>query len=191
MALWSNTDAAESKPKWIATADLPFTFFVDETEAQKKSNKDKGINGAGWWDIREYKDSDGTSRYKTILLVAMTTPFATSADASDDATVADIEAVITIGTQPTTQAITLGAATFAVVATVAPSGTVTYQWQKALASANTKFANIIGQTASSIILSGQTAANTGDRYRVVVSSTTGAPKVTSNAVPLTFVSIAE
>ena len=190
MALWGNTDAAGSKPKWIATADLPFTFFVDEAEGAKKANHDKGINGAGWWDIREYKDSDGTSRYKTILLVAMSTPVATSGDAADDATVADIEAVITIGTQPTTQAITLGAATFAVVATVAPSGTVTYQWQKALASANTKFANVIGQTASSIILAGQTAANTGDRYRVVVTSTTGAVKVTSNAVPLTFVSIA-
>ena len=190
MALWGNTDVSGSKPKFVKTADLPFTFFVDETEAQKKANKDKGINGAGWWDIREYKDSDGNSRYKTILLVAMTTPFATSGDNGDDDTVADVESIITIVTQPTTQAITLGAATLSVTATVAPSGTVTYQWQKALASANTKFTNIIGQTASSIILSGQTAANTGDRYRVVLTSTSGAPKVTSNAVPLTFVSIA-
>jgi hypothetical protein len=188
MALWGNTDATESKPKFVKDADLPFTFFVDEAEAQKKANKDKGINGAGWWDIREYKDSDGTPRYKTILLVAMTTPFATSGDASDDATVADIEAIVTIGTQPTAQNTSAGAATFAVVATVAPSGTVTYQWQKALASKNTKFSDVIGQTAASIILSGQTAANTGDRYRVVITSTTGAPKVTSNAVILTFVS---
>jgi hypothetical protein len=190
MALWGNTDVEGSKPKWIATADLPFTFFVDETEAQKKTNHDKGINGAGWWDIREYKDSSGASRYKTILLVAMTTPFAVSGDASDDDTVADVEVAITIGTQPTTQAITLGAATFSVSATVAPSGTVTYQWQKALAAANTKFANVIGQTAASIILAGQTVANTGDRYRVVISSTSGAVKVNSNAVSLTFVSSA-
>jgi len=188
MALWGNTDASESKPKFVATADLPFTFFVDEVEAQKKANKDKGINGAGWWDIRELKDSEGNTTYHTILLVAMTTPVATSSDVADDATVADIEAIITIGTQPTAQNTSAGAATFSVVATVAPSGTVTYQWQKALASANTKFANVVGQTSSSIVLSGQTASNTGDRYRVVVSSTTGAPKVNSNAVILTYVS---
>jgi hypothetical protein len=188
MALWSNTDVNGSKPKWIATADLPFTFFVDETEGAKKANKDKGINGAGWWDIREYKDSVGSTRYKTILLVAMSTPAATSGDAADDVTVADIEAVITIGTQPTAQNTSGGSATFSVVATVAPSGTVTYQWQKAVSSANTKFANVVGQTASSIILAGQLAGNTGDRYRVVISSTTGAVKVNSNAVILTFVS---
>ena len=188
MALWKNTDATESKPKFVATADLPFTFFVDETEAQKPANKAKGINGAGWWDIREKTDSEGNKTYKTVLLVSMTTPFATSGDNTDDAIVADVNAIITIGTQPTAQETDTGAATFAVVATVAPSGTVTYQWQKALASKNTKFSDIVGQTASSIVLSGQTVSNDGDRYRVVIKSTSGAPHVTSNAVMLTYVS---
>lgn len=182
------TITGQDSPKWINQQDLAYTFFVDETEAKLVANHNKGINGAGWWDIREYKDSEGASRAKCLLLVAMTTAAATSGDAADDAIVADVEAVITIGTQPTAQNTSTGAATFTSAATVAPSGTVTYQWQKALASANTKFANVIGQTASSIILAGQTSTNTGDRYRVVVSSTSGAPFVNSNAVALTFVS---
>ena len=188
MSLWSNTDETVSKPKFIADADLPFTFFVDETEGAKKANHDKGINGAGWWDIRTYKDSEGNTRYKTILLVAMGTPSATSSDANDDATVADVEAVVTIVTQPTTQAITSGAATLSVTATVTPSGTVTYQWQRARVASPTRFANMTGETATSLVLSGQLAANAGDRYRVVLSSTSGAPFVNSNAVALTFVS---
>lgn len=184
------TISGQDSPKWILQQDLAYTFFVDQTEAGLVANHAKGISGAGWWDIREYTDSSGTARTKCLLLIAMTTAAATSLDAADDALVADVETIVAIGTQPTTQPITLGAATFSVVAT-ASSGTVTYQWQIALAAANTKFANVIGQTAASIILSAKTAANTGDRYRVIVSSTTaGAPKVTSNAVPLTFVSIA-
>ena len=182
------TITGQDSPKWILQQDLAYTFFVDETESKLAANHNKGISGAGWWDIREYKDSAGESRAKCLLLVAMTTAAATSGDAADDTIVSDVEAVITIGTQPTTQAITLGAATFTAAATVAPSGTVTYQWQRALASANTRFANVVGQTSASIVLAAQTAANAGDRYRVVVSSTTGAPFVNSNAVALTFVS---
>jgi len=188
MSLWSNTDADGSKPKFVATADLPFTFFVDETEGAKKANHDKGINGAGWWDIRTYKDSDGNTRYKTKLLVAMGTTAAVAGDAADDATAADVEAIITIGTQPTTQAITLGAATLSVTATVAPSGTVTYQWQRARVASPTRFANVAAATSSSLVLAGQLAANAGDLYRVVVSSDSGAPFVNSAAVALTFVS---
>jgi hypothetical protein len=188
------TITGQDSPKWILQQDLATTFFVDETEAKLAANHNKGINGAGWWDIREYKDSAGASRAKCLLLVAMTTAAATSGDAADDALVADVNAVVTITVQPTTQAITAGAATLSVTATVAPSGTVTYQWQKALAANNTKFANLInngtvsGALTNSLALTGQLAAAAGDRYRVVVSSDSGAVKVNSNAVALTFVS---
>lgn len=64
-------------------------FFVDETEAQVATNKAKGITGAGWWKIVTYTDAQSATRYKTELLVACSTPFATSGDATDDATVAD------------------------------------------------------------------------------------------------------
>lgn len=182
------TITGQDSPKWIAQQDLATTFFVDETEAKLAANHNKGISGAGWWDIKEYKDSAGASRTKCLLLVAMTTANATSGDAADNALVASVEALVTITVQPTTQAITAGAATLSVTATVAPSGTVTYQWQKALAANNTKFTNVAAATSSSLALTGQLAAAAGDRYRVVVSSDSGAVKVNSNAVALTFVS---
>ena len=182
------TITGQDSPKWIAQQDLAYTFFVDITEANQLANHNKGINGAGWWDIREYKDSEGNSRYKCILIVAISTAAATSLDATDDTVIADVNAVVTIGTQPTAQNTSTGGATFTVAASLAGGGALTYQWQKALAAANTRFANVVGQTATSITLAGQIAGNTGDRYRVVVSSDSGAVKVNSNAVVLTFVS---
>ena len=172
-------------PNYVPQEELASIFFVDETEAQVAANHNRGINGGGWWKIVEYVDSEGSTRFKTECLVAMGTPAATSGDAADDTIAADVVATITIGTQPTTQTTISGAATFTAAATVT-SGTVTYQWQKALAASPAKFANVSAATSASIVLSGQLAANTGDKYRVIVASTTGAPRVTSNAVALTF-----
>ena len=117
----------------------------------------------------------------------MTVLNAVSGDANDDLTVADTENTITISVQPAAQNTSAGAATFAVTA-AATSGTVTYQWQKATVG-STRFANVGGATSSSIVLSGQTSANTGDRYRVVLNTTgQGAVPVTSSPATLTFVS---
>jgi hypothetical protein len=172
-------------PNYVPQAELANVFFVDETEAQLASNHNRGINGGGWWKIVEYVDSEGSTRFKTECLVAMGTPAATSGDAADDTIAADVAATITIGTQPSAQTTVSGAATFTAAATVT-SGTVTYQWQKALAASPAKFANVSAETAASIVLAGQLAANTGDKYRVIVASTTGADRKTSNAVALTF-----
>ena len=103
------TITGQDCPKWIAQQDLATTFFVDQTEANLAANHNKGISGAGWWDIREYKDSSGASRTKCLLLVAMTTANATSGDIADNSLVASVEALVTITVQPTTQAITAGA----------------------------------------------------------------------------------
>ena len=177
-------------PKYISQEELQYIFFVSEEEAMILSNHNKGINGTGWWKIKEYVDSEGNPRHKTELLVAMDVLNAVSGDANatEDLTVADVSAVLSISVQPTTQAITLGAATFAVTAAVTGGGAVTYQWQKAVVGSN-KFVAVGGATNSSIILSGQTAANTGDRYRVLLGSTVqGATAITSDSAVLTFVS---
>lgn len=175
-------------PKYILQDDLQYIFFVSEEEALIDSNKTKGINGAGWWKIVEYTDSDGNPRHKTELLVAMDVLNAVSSDAADDLIVADASAIISISVQPTTQAITSGAATFSVTASVTGGGAVTYQWQKAVVG-SAKFVAVGGATSASLVLSAQTAANTGDRYRVLLGSTTqGATAVTSSAAVLTFVS---
>jgi hypothetical protein len=188
MALWGKTDVTGSKPKYLNANDAAKAFFVSSEEAALKTNHDKGINGAGWWLINEYTDSAGKPRYKAECLVAMSVANVVSGDAADDTTVADAEVTLTIGTQPAAQNTSAGAATFSITVTVNNGGTVTYQWQRAPVATPTKFANIAGATSSSVVLSGRTSANTGDLYRCVLSSTTGAVKATSSAAALTFVS---
>ena len=186
MALWGKTDATGSKPKHLNATDAAVAFFVSREEAALKTNHDKGITGAGWWLIKEYTDSSGKPRYKAECLVAMSVANAVSGDAADDATVSDIEVALTISAQPAAQTTVSGAATFGITATVSNGGTVTYQWQRAPAAASTKFVNIPSATSATVAVTGRTLANTGDLYRCVLSSTTGAVKVNSNAATLTF-----
>ena len=187
MALWGKTDADASRPKYLLDpAILAKAIFVDETEAQQKSNHDRGLNGAGWWLYNTYTDADGNTRYKTELLVAITESAANAGDRADDTKAADAAYTISISSQPSNQNTSSGGATFSVTASVtAGGGTIAYQWQKK-AVGSTRWTNVSGETSSSIALTGQLAGNTGDQYRVVLSSTSGAVKVTSNAATLTF-----
>jgi hypothetical protein len=184
MALWGKTDASGSKPKFLNATDAAKAVFVSAEEAVLKTNKDKGILGAGWWLVNEYTDAAGVTRYKSEHIIAMSVANAVSGDAADDAKVADIEIVITIGTQPTAQSAVAGEATFTVVASV-NSGAVTYQWQKKESGA-TRWTNVSGATSASLALTGLTAgADNGDQYRVVLGSDSGAKKVNSDAATLT------
>lgn len=185
MALWNKTDAELSKPKYLNATDKANAVFVSREEAVLKTNKDKGITGAGWWLVKEYKDATGANRYKSECLVAMSVANAISGDAADDAKVADVEVTLTVGTQPANQTSVSGAATFTVVAT-ASTGTVTYQWQRALAATPTRFSNVTGATTDTLVLAGVIAGDTGNKYRVVLSSDSGAVKVNSSAATLTF-----
>ena len=184
MPLWGKTDATGSKPKYLSSADAANAVFVSKEEAVLKTNKDKGILGAGWWLVKEFKDADGKPRYKSELLVAMSIANAVSGDANDDATVADVEVTITVSAQPANQTTVSGAATFSVTAS-ASSGTMTYQWQKKAAGAQ-RWADIAGATGATRALTGQTSAANGDQYRVILGSSSGAVNVTSNAATLTF-----
>ena len=184
MPLWGKTDASGSKPKYLSAADAANAVFVSAEEAVLKTNKDKGILGAGWWLVKEFTDADGKTRYKSEHLVAMTVANATSGDAADDAKVADVNVTITISAQPAAQTTVAGAATFTVTAS-ASTGNATYQWQKKLAGA-ARWVNVSGATTDTLALTGQTSAANGDQYRVVVGSDSGAVKVTSDAAALTF-----
>ena len=184
MPLWGKTDASGSKPKYLSAADAANAVFVSAEEAVLKTNKDKGILGAGWWLVKEFTDADGKTRYKSEHLVAMTVANATSGDAADDTKVADVNVTITISAQPAAQTTVAGAATFTVTAS-ASTGNATYQWQKKLAGA-ARWVNVSGATTDTLALTGQTSAANGDQYRVVVGSDSGAVKVTSDAATLTF-----
>ena len=162
-------------------------IFVDTTEDGIASNKSRGIDGPGWWLYRTYNTAGGTTRHKAEKLAALRVAAGTSGDDADDTVAADVLETITIGTQPANQNTSSGAATFTVAATVDQSGTITYQWQKRTSSGG-RFSNVSGATSASLALTGQTAANTGNQYRVKVNSSKGAAEVVSSIATLTFVS---
>ena len=182
MALWGKTDTANSKPKYLSDADKAKTVFVSAEEALLKTNKDKGILGAGWWLVNEYTDSSGTTRYKSEHLVAMTIANAVSGDATDDAKVADVEVTITITQQPTNQYFwNQHPAEFTVVASV-NTGQLTYQWQKKAPTQGARWVNIVGATSDAYNTADTLVdADNNTQFRVVIGSTSGAVKVTSDA----------
>jgi hypothetical protein len=75
-----------------------------------------------------------------------------------------------------------GAATFSVTAT--GTGSKFYQWQSQTVS-GTKWTNVTGATSASLALTGLTTADSGKKYRVKVTSSTGAPEEISNTATLT------
>jgi hypothetical protein len=160
-------------------------FFVDQEEAQNLTNKSKGINGAGWWLIKQFTDALGAVRYKTECLVSMTRTALAAGDAADDLVVPDVVTTIAISVQPANQTTVTGGATFAVTAAFsAGTGTLTYQWQRKAAGSN-RFVAVGGATSASLALTGQLEANDGDEYRVVIQGG-GAKAVTSAPATLTF-----
>jgi hypothetical protein len=188
MALWGKTDADADRPKYLNTADLAKAIFVDVTEAQQPANRSRGLNGPGWWLYSTYTDAAGDTRHKAECLVALQMAAADAGDRADDTRAADAAYTITIGTQPSNQNTSSGGATFSVSATVSSGGgTLAYQWQKKVVG-STRWTNVSGATSSSLALTGQLAGNTGDQYRVKVTSAGGAAEVVSNVATLTFVS---
>jgi hypothetical protein len=188
MALWGKTDADESRPKYLNSTDLAKCVFVDATEAAQETNKKRGLTSGGWWLYNTYNDQHGTTRYKAELIVAMNETALAAGDRADDTKAADATYTITIGTQPADQDTDTGAATFTVAATVSSGGgTLAYQWQvKSVGSS--RYVNVAGATSSSLALTGQLEANSGDQYRVKITSANGAGEVTSDVATLTFVS---
>ena len=160
--------------------------FVDETEAGLAANKERGITAPGWWAYRTYTDGAGNTRHKAEHLMFLTNAEANADETlSDDTIAADVQATIPISAQPTDQSTASGAATFSVTAACDNSGTVTFQWQKKTAG-SPRYVNVSGATSASLALTGQTASEDGDKYRVKLNADVGAPEVISDAVTLTF-----
>lgn len=197
MALWSNTDANTSAPKFTvdttsgntgvqAFEATPIgTWGVDTTEAQAKN-----VNGHAGWILRTVGSGGRSGRIQEETLVAM------GSISTDSEDVVYPDAVITIATQPLNRSIIAGGgntATFTVAATAKPStATITYQWQYSAdgsswaSVANSTPANTTytGATSASLVVLPTTDEANTAQYRVVVSST-GADSVTSANVTLT------
>jgi hypothetical protein len=85
MALWGNTDAEGSKPKYLNTAGKAAVEGISTAEALVAANKAKGVAHPGWVTTRTYTDAQGNTRNKTEVLVAMGT--ITGDDNTDDTTI--------------------------------------------------------------------------------------------------------
>jgi len=160
-------------------------LFVDDTEKDIAANKGRGITGPGWWQYRTHTDVSGATRHKAECLAFVHASASDAGDDTDDTLVADAANTITLSTNNTDKTTSSGGATFAVVASVTNSGTAAFQWQKRLTSTG-RFANVSGATSTNLALTGQTAANDGNQYRVKVTSDNGAPEVISAVATLTF-----
>lgn len=178
MALWSNTDSTASKPKNLTTTEKTATLGVSVDEAQDSGNQAKGLNTPGWVKYATYEDSEGNTRHKSEVLVAMAT-------ITGDNDTIDPDPVITIGTQPSPMSVTNPTpATFTVAATATRSANLSYQWQVSTDGFVT-FANISGATSATLeVIETEAEYVDGNEFRVVVSAP-GATSVTSNAVTLT------
>ena len=159
--------------------------FVDVSEAQKTTNRVKGIKTPGWTKVSS-KTVDGQVRNSAEVLVAMSVASATSGDAADDLNVAD--ANFTVTTQPVAQTVVAPAGVSFVVA-VDPSAGASYQWQVQTSGAGA-YANVTnggvysGATTSTLTISNSTGLNK-NRYRVIALNASGTASVTSKGAQLT------
>ena len=204
MSLYGADDSNANKTKAGigigASSQAKTVVFIDDTEAQLKSNKDRGLNAPGWWSYFTYTDSHGTTRHKAEQLVYIANPEANASETQSDDTIgADVLEVITLtsGNQPANSTSSSGAGTFAVTVSVDQSGTPAYVWQRQTATGN-RWTNIAANTDTGITYADFTTATLaysglagdtldGYKYRVKVTTSKGATEVISNgAATLTF-----
>lgn len=157
-------------------------FAVDPVE----SGVAKGAVAHTGWVLRTEGSGGRAGRVFYETLVAGGIPD----DGSDDAVLPD--AAITIGTQPSSASANSAndeIASFTVSASIAPSGTITYFWQK---WGGSSFANLAATgaysnvTTASLAVLSNTASN-GEIYRVGLAAT-GATTVYSSNATLTVTS---
>ncbi len=200
MPLYGNTDSTQNRDKvalTVGSSSINKTIvFVDETEAALPANKNRGLNGPGWWAYYSYVDAEGNTRHKAEKLVAFGNAESNANESlSDDTIAADVANTITINSQPSN---VTGAAdpytsvdAFTVVAEATNSGTLTYQWQFQTPT-GTRWSNCTGGvfsggTTLELAITGATKAlYDGYKFRVKLNSSNGAPEVISNTATLTF-----
>lgn len=177
MALWSNTDASESAPKYtvdVVTGNTGTQAYniepvgvwaVDSTEARAQN-----VNGHAGWILRTVGSGGRAGRVQEETLIAM------GSVSSDTEDIVYPDAVIRITTQPSNRTVGTGnTATFTVVATSTPSTTLSYQWTGPQGS--------VGTNSATLSIPNVESANAGGYY--VTVSATGATSVVSANAALT------
>ena len=78
MSLYGNDDSNTNKTKAGigigASSQSKTVVFIDDTEAQLKSNKDRGLNAPGTVVVFSHTDSHGITRHKAEQLVYIAKP---------------------------------------------------------------------------------------------------------------------
>ena len=187
MSLYGNTDSNDNVTKAgrgiSPSSQAKQVLFIDNDEAALAENKARGLNAPGWWSYFTYTDSEGHTRHKAEMLVTIANPVGPETQA-DDAAAADVSVVITINTQPATQAVAVGdPLSLSVAAISTPPGdasTLQYQWQK---KSGRRWTNI-GANQPTYDVDPYAAENAGD-YRVKLTTTTGASEVISDTATVT------
>ena len=180
--------------------------FVDSTEQAVASNKSRGITGPGWWLYETYVTAGGTTRHKAECIAFVHATAAAAGDDADDTIVADVNAVITITTQPADRSSVADGASisgiFTIASTISSGGPSVqiFQWQKQSPTSK-RWVNMgvsdNGMTfqtgLSGGAKTGQMNASSidkadwdGYKFRVKFTSTNGAKEVISNTATLTF-----
>ena len=185
------------------TVNIRNVFGVDAREANVKSNKDRGFNSPGWVHYQTWVNSQGTTRYRTETLVAMSKNFNRSnvdfnvgLDANDDVTIQDNQ--LSFSLQPTVDGQATANLQFTPgmsyqVLAVGTNGAVpTYKWQKSpntivwadvIDRPYTGNAQFYGNTTANLVVSNVYATpNTVGVYLRVLASANAAATITSDTI---------
>jgi hypothetical protein len=183
MALWSNTDAEDSKPKFLSTAEKAVTFGVDVAEQAAETSQGTGPTHAGWV-LRTEGTGQRAGRVFQETLVAM----GSMTSDLEDVKIQDLN--IVIGTQPANSSSATGSAVeFAVVASTVPTGgTLGFQWQVSTDSGSTwadlSNTGVYSTVTEDVLHISDNTGLDGNQYRVTLSAT-GATTINSSAATLT------
>ena len=189
MSLYGRTDSNANKTKAgrgvSPSSQAKQILFIDNTEAALAENKARGLNAPGWWSYFTYTDGEGNTRHKAEHLVTIAGPDLNANETqADDAAAADVSVVLSINTQPASQAVAVGAVlSLSVDAIATPPGDaspVQYQWQK---KSGRRWTNI-GANQPTYDVAVYAAEDAGD-YRVKLTSTNGASEVISATATVT------
>lgn len=189
MSLYGKTDSAANVTKAgrgvSPSSQAKQILFIDDTEAALAENKARGLNAPGWWSYFTYTDGAGNTRHKAEMLVTIAGPDDNANETqADDAAAADVSVLITINTQPATQAVAVGAVlSLSVDAISTPPGDASelqYQWQK---KSGRRWVNVgANQPTYDVAVYAEEDAGS---YRVKLTSTNGAAEVISDTAVVT------
>ena len=183
------------------TVNVRNVYGIDAIEANVASNKAKGISHTGWVHYQTWTNTQGATRHRAEVLVAMSknfnkanVDFNIGADATDDAVIADNQIVITA--QPANTGRTANAqypgASYSITATGTNGMVPTYSWQKSpnllvwTDVINTPYAGAVGftgnTTANLVVSNVYLGINTVNIYIRALVSGNAAATVTSDTV---------